>query len=44
MFRAQVGGGYGDIYATTWLRNDAGQLILTSEGRPQATSEREKIR
>ncbi|MEM7369731.1 MAG: SusC/RagA family TonB-linked outer membrane protein [Bacteroidota bacterium] len=39
--RAQVDGGYGDIYATTWLRNDAGQLILTTEGRPQATSERE---
>tara|TARA_R110002050_G_scaffold204522_4_gene340154 strand:- start:68368 stop:71487 length:3120 start_codon:yes stop_codon:yes gene_type:complete len=41
--RAQVGGGYGDIYTTTWLRNDAGQLILTDEGRPQATSEREKF-
>ncbi|MEH6679178.1 MAG: SusC/RagA family TonB-linked outer membrane protein [Sediminicola sp.] len=40
--RAQVGGGYGDIYTTTWLRNDAGDLILTAEGRPQATSEREK--
>ena len=38
--RAQVGGGYGDIYVTDWLRNDAGQLILTAEGRPQATSER----
>ncbi|MBD0850904.1 SusC/RagA family TonB-linked outer membrane protein [Maribacter arenosus] len=41
--RAQVGGGYGDIYTTTWKRNDAGQLILTAEGRPQATSEREKF-
>jgi TonB-linked SusC/RagA family outer membrane protein len=41
--RAQVGGGYGDIYTTTWLRNDQGQLILTDEGRPQATSEREKF-
>lgn len=41
--RAQVGEGYGDIYTTTWLRNDAGQLILTAEGRPQATSEREKF-
>jgi TonB-linked SusC/RagA family outer membrane protein len=39
--RAQVGEGFGDIYTTTWLRNDAGQLILTAEGRPQATSERE---
>ncbi len=41
--RAQVGGGYGDIYTTTWKRNDAGQLLLTEEGRPQATSEREKF-
>ncbi len=41
--RAQVGEGYGDIYTTTWLRNDAGALILTAEGRPQATSEREKF-
>ncbi|MFK5973460.1 MAG: SusC/RagA family TonB-linked outer membrane protein [Flavobacteriaceae bacterium] len=41
--RAQVGEGYGDIYTTTWLRNDAGQLIVTAEGRPQATSEREKF-
>ena len=40
--RAQVGEGYGDIYTTTWLRNDAGELILTAEGRPQATSERTK--
>lgn len=41
--RAQVGGGFGDIYATTWKRNEAGQLLLTEEGRPQATSEREKL-
>lgn len=41
--RAQVGEGYGDIYATTWKKNDAGQLIVTAEGRPQATSEREKF-
>ncbi|WP_242203799.1 SusC/RagA family TonB-linked outer membrane protein [Aestuariivivens insulae] len=41
--RAQVGGGFGDIYTTTWKRNDAGQLLLTEEGRPQATSEREKF-
>ena len=41
--RAQVGEGFGDIYTTTWLRNDAGQLIVTAEGRPQATSEREKF-
>jgi len=41
--RAQVGGDYGDIYTTTWKRNDAGQLLLTQEGRPQATSAREKF-
>lgn len=41
--RAEVGGGYGDIYTTDWLRNDAGQLILTAEGRPQATAERIKM-
>ena len=40
--RAEVGGGYGDIYTKTWLRNDAGQKLLTAEGRPQATAEREK--
>lgn len=40
---ARVGAGYGDIETTTWLRNDAGQLVVTAEGRPQATSEREKF-
>lgn len=40
---AKVGEDYGDIYTTTWLRNDEGQLILTAEGRPQATAEREKF-
>lgn len=41
--RAQVGDGYGDIYSTTWKRNEAGQLLVTEEGRPQATTEREKF-
>ena len=40
--RAQVGSGFGDIYTTDWLRNDAGDYILTADGRPQATSERTK--
>ncbi|SHG70947.1 SusC/RagA family TonB-linked outer membrane protein [Flagellimonas flava] len=35
--------GFGDIETTTWLRNDQGQLIVTAEGRPQATTEREKF-
>lgn len=41
--RAEVGDGYGDIYTTDWLRNEAGELILTAEGRPQATAERIKM-
>jgi outer membrane receptor protein involved in Fe transport len=40
--RAQVGGGYGDIYTTMYKRDDSGNLLLTAEGRPQATAEREK--
>ena len=40
--RAEVNDGFGDIYTTTWLRDDAGQLLLTSDGRPQATSDRQK--
>ncbi|MCL6274653.1 SusC/RagA family TonB-linked outer membrane protein [Muricauda sp. 2012CJ35-5] len=39
----RAGEGFGDIETTTWLRNDQGQLIVTAEGRPQATSEREKF-
>ena len=41
--RAQVDEGFGDIYTTTWRRNEAGQLLLTAEGRPQASTEREKF-
>ncbi|WP_431126353.1 SusC/RagA family TonB-linked outer membrane protein [Flagellimonas flava] len=41
--RAQVGDGYGDIYTTTWARNDAGELLVSAEGRPRATTEREKF-
>lgn len=40
---ARAGEGFGDIETTTWERNDAGQLVVTAEGRPQATSEREKF-
>ncbi len=40
---ARVGEGFGDIETTTWLRNDAGQLILTAEGRPQSSGTREKF-
>lgn len=38
--QATKGGGYGDIYGTTWAKNDAGQLIVNSEGIPTATSDR----
>jgi hypothetical protein len=40
--RAQVGEGYGDIYTKDWLRNDAGQVVVTDEGIPQSASERTK--
>lgn len=38
--QATVGGGYGDIFGTTWRTNDAGQIIVNAEGRPQASAER----
>lgn len=36
---AKEGGKFGDMYGTKYLRNDAGQLILGSDGLPQATQE-----
>ncbi|WP_117880550.1 SusC/RagA family TonB-linked outer membrane protein [Aureibaculum luteum] len=45
--QATVGGGFGDIYGRTWKRVeegvDAGKLLLSSEGRPQAESELKKL-
>ena len=38
--QATVGGGYGDIYGTTWQRNDQGQLVVNGDGIPQATAEK----
>lgn len=38
--QATVGGGYGDIYGTTWQRNDQGQLIVNGDGVPQATADK----
>jgi len=35
--QATVGGGYGDIYGTTWRTNDAGDIVVDAQGRPQAT-------
>ncbi|MFT6810028.1 MAG: TonB-linked SusC/RagA family outer membrane protein, partial [Saprospiraceae bacterium] len=38
--QATVGGGYGDIYGTTWRTNDAGQIIVNANGIPLASSDR----
>ena len=37
---ATVGGGYGDIYGTDFRRNEAGELVVDAQGRPQATPEK----
>ncbi|WP_346860562.1 SusC/RagA family TonB-linked outer membrane protein [uncultured Draconibacterium sp.] len=39
--QATVGGGYGDIYGTTWRTNDAGQIVVDANGRPQASTDKE---
>lgn len=36
---AREGGKFGDMYGTKYLRNEGGDLILGSDGLPQATSE-----
>jgi len=42
--RATVGGGYGEIWGTTLLRDSvSGRPILTADGRLQATPERTKL-
>ncbi|MCL3782311.1 SusC/RagA family TonB-linked outer membrane protein [Prolixibacteraceae bacterium JC049] len=38
--QATVGGGYGDLYGTTWRRNDAGQIVVDANGRPQASTDK----
>lgn len=38
--QATVGGGYGDIFGTTWRTNDAGQIVVNSNGIPLASTER----
>lgn len=35
--QATVGAGYGDLYGTTWRTNDAGQIVVDANGRPQAS-------
>lgn len=38
--QASVGGGFGEIWGTTYQRTDDGRLILDATGSPLATSER----
>ncbi len=38
--RAYVGGGIGDLYGTTWKTDDNGNLLVSAEGRPLASSEK----
>jgi len=40
LVQATVGGGYGEIYGTDWLRNDQGQLVVDAAGRPMATKKK----
>ncbi|MBZ9632378.1 SusC/RagA family TonB-linked outer membrane protein [Salegentibacter sp. LM13S] len=41
--RAEVGGGIGDIYGTTWKTNENGERLVNAEGFPVASSEKEKL-
>ncbi|MCM4154980.1 SusC/RagA family TonB-linked outer membrane protein [Gramella sp. AN32] len=41
--RANVGGGIGDLYGTTWKTNENGERLVNSEGRPLASNEAEKL-
>lgn len=38
--QATKGGGYGDIFGTTWATNENGRLIVDAAGIPVATAER----
>ncbi len=40
VIQATVGGGYGDIYGTTWRTNDAGQIVVDASGRPQESTDK----
>lgn len=41
--RAEVGGGIGDIYGTTWKTNENGERVVNAEGFPVASNERVKL-
>lgn len=40
LVQATVGGGYGEIYGTDWMRNENGDLVVDAQGRPLATSDK----
>lgn len=41
--RAEVGGGIGDIYGTTWKTNENGERLVNAEGFPVASNDRELL-
>ncbi|WP_430972183.1 SusC/RagA family TonB-linked outer membrane protein [Sunxiuqinia rutila] len=43
LVKATVGGGFGDIYGKTWETNENGDVVLTADGKPQASSEYSKL-
>lgn len=38
--QATVGGGYADLYGNTWRTNEAGQIVVDANGRPQASTDK----
>ena len=41
--RAEVGGGIGDIYGTVWKTDDNGNILVSAEGRPLASGDKELL-
>lgn len=41
--RADVKGGYGDIWGTTWMKNDAGKIVVDPLGIPQMDATKKKL-
>ena len=39
LVKGTVGGGFGDIYGKTWDTNENGDIVLTADGKPQASSQ-----
>ncbi|RKD92024.1 SusC/RagA family TonB-linked outer membrane protein [Mangrovibacterium diazotrophicum] len=38
--KATVGGGFGDIYGTTWEKDDDGNILVLDNGKPQVSSDK----